>query len=61
MAQLKAARDDALSLFLLELWGNSAAFLASMLLWRHWRMREVDDGHQDAGYTRVAYSGVWIF
>lgn len=54
-------RDDALSLFLLELWGNGAAFLVSTLLWRHWRMRKVDDGCQDAGCTGVAHSGLWIF
>lgn len=56
------ARNDVLSLFLLELARvNGAAFLVSMLLWRHWRMREVDDGHQDAGCTEDAHSGLWIF
>lgn len=28
-------RDDVFSLFTLELWGNGAAFLVSMLPWRH--------------------------
>lgn len=37
----KARGNDMLYLFLLDLWGNSAAFLVSTLQWRHWRMREV--------------------
>jgi len=43
LQRLKVRGDDVLSLFLLELWSNGAAFSASILLQRHWRIREVEE------------------